>query len=454
MQFDEVVREGPLSFCQELLLYNELLSRVPPTVTRLVRIDGPLDVLSFTCASEAVIAAHEPLRTSWVWQQHEPVAHVKSNRNLPASTIVSDLEPEQDSVAVVAAALAPTGLAAICPPHLRHRIFRRRDSDHLWVFSGHHIAVDAISLKLYAETFRASYTRSPEVHLRTTSIEYARTQRTWLASDSAQAELLWWLRKLEPISREELPVRPPAKASDNWLERQELRLPIEVRSAVLRTARGEKSPPAAVFLAAYAQTVNRRLPRATHCVLTNVPVRNLEGATSTSGACYNSLPLVLAAEDSAAAAISTAANALFDALDQQGVPAPLINLACIRQGKPPLPDRVPVTFNVVDHPLSEFRLPGCRLWEVDLISLGPPAWGHSGPTVLRSNQTPVRPSMDWMVSLLPSSIVLTVEYNASYADREDISAILSEYEATLRRLCSALTQDVSAGDCGLVADWS
>jgi Condensation domain len=354
----------------------------------------------------------------------------------------------------VAAALSPSGLAAMNPPHLRHRIFRCGEDNHLWVFGAHHIAADAISLKLYAETFRLNYARAPDSSLRTTSIEYAQTQRAWLDSESAQEELVWWLRRLEPIPRGELPVRPPRQSSEVWLERQELRLSVEIRDAVLRAARSSRSPPAAVFLAAYAQTIDQRRHRSTHVVLTNVPSRNLAGAASTSGACYNTVPLLLAAADCASEAISAAANAIFDALDHQGVPAPLISLGCVRQGDLAITDRAPVTFNVIDHPLGDFRLPGCRLSEVELTSLEAPAWGYSGPMVLRSSKPPIRPSMDWLVSLLPSSVVLTVEYTPSYADREDVTSLLSEYEATLCRLCNEPVRDVFTGEPGIVADWT
>lgn len=454
MQTDHVIREGPLSFCQELLLFNEIFARCPPTVSRVAHIDGPLDIDAFRHAADTIIATHEPLRTTWAWRQGEPVAQVKSANNLPPSVTVADLVAESDPTVAVAAAVVPTLLAATRPPHMRHWIFRRGENDHLWVFAVHHMAADAISLKLYAETFCARYRRMSEVPTQTTSIEYAQTLRTWLESAEAQAELNWWLCKLEQIPRAEIPVRTPFEQSTVGLERQELRLPGTLRDAVVRTARSEHAPPAAVFLAAYAQVASERRDGSRPCVITNVPGRSLPGAASTTGACYNSVPLILSSAVSGSSAISAAANTLFDALDHQGVPAPLISLGAVRQGGLALPDRIPVSFNVIDHPLGDFRLSGCRLWEVDLATLGPPNWGYSGPTALRSGQTPIRPTMDWLVTILPTSVILTVEYTPSHSDREDVTALLAEYETALRGLCRMPANSVDPGNLGLIADWT
>ena len=454
MLLGESIREGPLTFCQELLLYSEIFTGRAPTVTRVARIDGPLDTKAFERAADATIAAHEPLRTTWAWRNDEPVAQIKSAKTLPSSTMMVDLALDSDTTALGAALAAPSRFGAMNPPHLRHWLYRRAEDNNLWCFSAHHMAVDAISLKLYGETFRATYQRSSDVPLSTTSIEYAQTQRTWLTTPAAQEELVWWLRKLGQLPSGKLPVRAPSTPSDVAFERQELRLPDAVRTAVVRAARRERVPPAAVFIAAYTQAVSQRSGVARHSVFMNLPGRSLFGAGSTSGACYNSVPFELVGATDASSAIAAAAEVLFEALDRQEVPAPLISLGCVRQGGAALSDRAPITFNVIDHPLSSFRLRGCRLWEVDLDTLGLPKWGHSGPILLQSGQAPTKPSMDWIVAILQSSVVLSVEYPPSYADREDVSSLLAEYENTLRILCGESAEVAPIGNAGLIADWS
>lgn len=454
MQFGPTIREGPLSFCQELLLYRELFSGCAPTITRVVRIEGPLDTGAFERAANETIDAHEPLRATWAWRGSKPIALVKCARNLTSAFRLVNSKDVTDLATGIVEALSATAVSASNPPHLRHWIFRRREQDHLWVFIGHHMAIDAMSLKLYADTFRSTYEGASKPVLRTTSIEYAQTLQDWLTTSVAQADLNWWLKKLEQLPRGDLPVASASSGSDVGIERQELRLPLSVRNSLLRRARRERAPSAAIFLAAYALTVEQRRNAESHCVFINVPGRNLTGAACASGASYNSVPLILTTASDTSATIAIAAEALFEVLDHQGVPAPLVSLACVRQGGIALPDRIPVTFNVIDHPLQSFRLPGCRLWEVELATLGPPVWGLSGPLALRSDQVPVRPSMDWLVSVLPTSVVVTVEYATHYADRMDVSAFLAEYEATLHQFCDGLEVGEDTIDAGLVADWT
>ncbi|REG50891.1 condensation domain-containing protein [Paraburkholderia sp. BL6669N2] len=454
MQNSDVTREGPLSFCQELLLFNEIFTGYPPAVSRVAHIDGPLDIDAFRRAADSTIAGHEPLRTTWTWRQGEPVAQVKSADSLPPSTTVTELAADSRGILEGLVAAVPTLLAAGRPPHMRHWLFRRSENDHIWMFATHHMAADAISLKLYAETFCSSYVRplsdSPKP---TTSIEYAQALRTWLDSSDAQAELNWWLCKLEAVPRVAIPVRPPVEQSNVSLERQELRLPTVLRNAVVQTARSNRAPLAAVFLATYAQVASNR--GAFPCVITNVPGRSLPGAASTSGACYNSVPLVLSSNVSDSTAISAAANTLFDALDHQNVPAPLISLGAVRRGGLALPDLIPVTFNVIDHPLKDFRLSRCRLWDFDLTTHGSTTLGYSGPTVLRFGKAPSKPTMDWTMCMLPESVVVTLEYSPCYADRKDVALLLASYEAALRSICRV--PDGATDDRGapiLIADWS
>ena len=217
------IRLGPLSFCQELLLYTELFAKRPPTVSRVVRIQGDLDFGRFERAAAAVVAAHEPLRSSWTWDQGVPLACVWSADRLEAPTELITINKASDSIGQIAAAASPAKYAAANPPLMRHALFRLDPKDHCWVFGVHHMAADAISLKLYAETFRDAYSGPAAASIPSSAIDYARIQRAWLGSTEAQAELEWWLPRLRQIPSARLPVHAPA-AGGSGLERQELRL--------------------------------------------------------------------------------------------------------------------------------------------------------------------------------------------------------------------------------------
>lgn len=453
-----IVRSGPMSFCQELLLFGELFEGCAPTISRLVRITGPLDVTAFNVAALSTLAEHEPLRSTWAWEDDEPISQVVDLQGLDSPVILATpglLGDAQATLAFVSGVLG--SFSSVNPPQMRHGLIPLGEQDHLWVFGVHHMAADAMSLKYYAETFSAAYVAAPGRTQPTGSIDYARVQRRWLASAEAQAQYDWWLRTLEDIDAQALAVRPAVTPSPHTMERQELRLSEGVRREIVQCARRHRVPFAAVPLAAFARTIRSRLPASGVSVFTNVPGRSLPGASTATGAFYNSVPLRLEAhEGQAERAVAAAAEALFQALDHQEVPVSLLSLGAARRGAMPLADRLPVSFNVVDHPLSAFSLPGCYLHEVDTPTLDAPQLGYSAPAPIQYAASPARALMNWLVCLLSVAVVISVEYSPNHSDPADVKAILGEFEAELVALVEAQTvaSTTKFGDQALVADWS
>ena len=150
-------QSGPLSFCQELLLYQEIFSGIPPTISRVATIRGSFDVPAFERAANATIKQHEPLRSTWEWRSGEPVCSILPFD--PALPSVSVLDCDAESLG--AASAGPMGMTGSGLPHMRHWLVRVCDNEHLWVFGAHHMAADAVSLKLYAETFCQAYAGLP-----------------------------------------------------------------------------------------------------------------------------------------------------------------------------------------------------------------------------------------------------------------------------------------------------
>lgn len=234
-------------------------------------------------ASQATVEAHEPLRSTWSWQNGEPMCQV-----LPADCIessVSILDQSTNPHAIFAATSTSTTMTSASPPHMRHGLLRRHEDDNLWAFATHHMAADAILLKHYAETFRVAYAGSVVRDAPTMSTAYALTQREWLRSPAAQAEFEWWLPRLTQIEASGLPVAPPRTAETVVLERQELRLSSHVRIAALNLVRSFRAPIAALFFAANARVCATR-GHPTTAIFINVPGRveqapddrNAEGA--------------------------------------------------------------------------------------------------------------------------------------------------------------------------------
>jgi hypothetical protein len=439
---------SPLSFCQELLLYQELFSGFPPTVSRIATIQGPLDLAAFKRGADMTLRQHEPLRSTWTWSSGEPVASLLPFD--PEAPSVTMLEREADGLA--AASAGPIGMTASKPPHMRHWLVPTGPDEHLWVFGVHHMASDAVSLKLYGETFRQAYAALPISDAPTTSAIYARAQRDWLRTPAAQADFEWWQRRLESIPAQAIPAAAASNPDFVAVERQELRIRIDADS-VIGAARVARVPVAALFLAAYAGTAAVRTGSPFTHVFTNLPGRSLRGAGSATGAFYNSVPVKLSGDDDLDTAVVETADALLEALDHQEVPVALLSLGAVERGGIPLAERFPVSFNVVDHPLGSFRLPGCRLLESDGTGLGRPRWGLTGPTPLGNGAPSVRAAMDWLVSVLPTSILVTLEYTPNFIDRADVEKLLSDYEGALCALFAEGPNSASK-EAGLIADWS
>lgn len=439
---------SPLSFCQELLLYQELFSGFTPTVSRIATIQGPLDIAAFKWAADMTLRQHEPLRSTWTWSSGEPVASLLPfDPEIAAVTMLN-----RDASSLAAASAGPIGMIASGPPHMRHWLVPIGPDEHLWVFGAHHMASDAVSLKLYGETFRRAYAGLPIDDGPTTSAIYARAQRDWLRTPAAQAEFEWWQRRLDGIPAQAIPAEASTDPDIVAVERQELRIQIDA-DFVIGAARAARVPVAALFLAAYARTTAVRTGSLSTHVFTNLPGRSLRGASSATGAFYNSVPVTLSGDDDLHTAVVETADALLEALDHQEVPVALLSLGAVERGGIALAERFPVSFNVVDHPLASFRLPGCRLLEFDGTGLGRPGWGLSDPTPLGNGAPTARAAMDWLVSVLPTSILVTLEYTPNFIDRADVMKLLTDYGKAISTLFAA-RPDLASEDAGLIADWS
>ncbi|WP_281406982.1 condensation domain-containing protein [Mesorhizobium sp. B1-1-1] len=454
MRSTPYIRTGPLSFCQELLLFTELSQSRAPMIARLVRIVGHLDIPAFERAVQATVTAHEPLRSICVWRSGEPVCQVMAPEDVEHSCRHEDLQSDTNVTSALQWAYGPANFSAGRAPQMRHCIIRVAEDVHLWAFGVHHISADAISLQRYAETFRQSYAGALNGLTLTTSIDYARVQRKWLSSVEAQAEYELWLRRLDAIGMEPMPVRASTSPSIVGRHRQELRIAVGGRDAVVRRAREWRVPPAALFLAAFARTVAARRVASSVAVFTNVPSRSLPGASTATGAFYNTVPLAVPVEaGDARSASSRAAGALFDALDHQEVPMALLSLGATRRGAVPLTKRIPISFNIVDHPLGNWHLPGCRLEDLDISTLDPVTWESGGAARLQEDEGSGCDSMDWLVTMLPSALVVAVEYDASLCDSDDVRSMLVAYRTEFRSFVEANHGD-DKGDAALVADWS
>jgi hypothetical protein len=173
-----------------------------------------------------------------------------------------------------------------------------------------------------------------------------------------------------------------------------------------------------------------------------------------TGAFYNTVPLIISTQaENGRVASTNAAEALFQVLERQEVPAPLLSLGASTNGAAPLAAKFPITFNVVDHPLAGFQLGGCSLREIDISTLERATWDSGAPTPLSTAHGLGRGSMDWLISVLPVALVIAVEYDADQCDADDLRSLMEAYG---EQVCAFVGSDnrERAGDPSLVVDWN
>ncbi|MEH1166758.1 amino acid adenylation domain-containing protein [Micromonospora sp. CPCC 205539] len=169
------------------------------------RLRGPLDVPALGAAVDALVARHEPLRTTLRLHDGDLVPVVQP----PGSGLlrVTDLTglagaAREAELTARLAAEAATPLDLAVGPVLRATLFRLADTEHVLVLTVHHVAVDEWSLRLAAAELAERYAagragRAPELpELPRSYQDWAADQRRWLAGPQAAAQRDWWRDRL------------------------------------------------------------------------------------------------------------------------------------------------------------------------------------------------------------------------------------------------------------------
>jgi len=185
----------------------------------------------------------------------------------------------------------------------------------------------------------------------------------------------------------------------------------------------------AATFAIFAKTVARRTGSAATSVVSLVGGRTLEGADKATGAFYNSIILTLdtrSAPDERSL-LNAAAAAVFQGWRRQEVPLGLVFEACGDRGRYNIMDELPITFNFIRHPLAEFRIPGCRMGELDSDSLEPVGNRKKHVRVMPNKAKHLPDTMTVVVCDLAHELRVTLDCPDERLDRPDVEDFLEEY---------------------------
>lgn len=170
-----------------------------------LRLRGRLDVGAFNRALAAVVARHEPLRTTTAFDK-EPIQLVSDF--VPCRVELTEVASEDEAVSLFGA-IAATRIPLDALPLWRIYLMRLPDGDHILGFVFHHIVVDGWSVFVFLADLGEAYGRAVSgqnpslVPLPYTYSDYCREERRLPGTSEFQDILAHW-RKLLPATLPEL----------------------------------------------------------------------------------------------------------------------------------------------------------------------------------------------------------------------------------------------------------
>jgi thioesterase domain-containing protein len=164
---------------------------------------GSLNIKALHSSLQELINRHDCLRTSFRLEGRELLQVVA--RDLRVDLPITDITSTPDYAVAYRLAKeeveAPFDLSKA--PLFRTRLIRDTATDHVLLFTMHHIITDAWSMQILAKELTALYTAfsagqpSPLTELPITYGDYSEWQHQWFETDKVQQQLTFWQEELE-----------------------------------------------------------------------------------------------------------------------------------------------------------------------------------------------------------------------------------------------------------------
>lgn len=192
-----------LSYNQRALWFLHQLSPESPAynINLAFRVLSPVDIATFEKSVQIFIDRHPSLRTTFTAQSGEPFQIIHAIQKAAFEYIdISDLTDGQIQQRIESAAKQPISLES--GPIFRTFLFRTSPTEHLFLFSVHHIVFDALSILLtlqeFGEIYRAESTGSElELpRLKATYIDFVDWQKEMLSDSMGQRLRAYWMETL------------------------------------------------------------------------------------------------------------------------------------------------------------------------------------------------------------------------------------------------------------------
>jgi amino acid adenylation domain-containing protein len=214
----------PLSFAQERLWFLAQFMPNSPlyNISRMVRLEGRLDLMALERVINEVIRRHEALRTRFEIEEGEPSQIIDPWE--PRELVVEDLtgltrEEKDQEVGRITREDAGTGFDLSRGPLLRVKVLKLEEDEHVLLYSMSHIVSDGWSTGILIGEVRLLYQAfiagepAPLAELPIQYADFAIWQRAYLQGERLRQEIEYWREQLVGIEDLQLPTdyaRPAA----------------------------------------------------------------------------------------------------------------------------------------------------------------------------------------------------------------------------------------------------
>jgi amino acid adenylation domain-containing protein len=372
----------PLSFAQQRLWF---LNQLEPGNTFYnmpvaVLLKGHLNVVALEHSLDALIQRHEALRTNFTTIAGEPVQVIAVDRkhNLSIEDLRHLSEPEQTQIMQhLADEEAQLPFNLVNDPLLRVCLLQLSDTQHVLLFTLHHIISDAWSLGVLIQEFAQAYTAfaaGDPLSLPRLPIQYADFavwQRQWLQGDVLETQLNYWQQQLKhapPLL--ELPTdrpRPPVQTFRGAY--QSLMLPKAILEGLRAVSRREDTTLFMTLLAAFKTLLYRYSGQTDLLVGSPIANRNCVEVEDIIGVFINTLVLRtdVSGNPSFRELLAQVRKTTLEAYAHQDLPFERLVEELQLERNLSYNPLFQVMFQLQNVPMSDLKLPGLTLRSLEAV---------------------------------------------------------------------------------------
>ncbi|MCC6499597.1 MAG: amino acid adenylation domain-containing protein [Anaerolineales bacterium] len=257
----------PLSFAQRRMWVLDQLEPGNPAynLSVSIRLRGHLRMDALTNSVAEIIRRHETLRTTFIMMDDEPAQVIHAPFTLPVPIVIIQPEQEPELPRLIHEETSQLFDLSKMPP-VRAKLLKLDDTDHVLVFTFHHIISDGWSLQVFIRELRSLYQsfvnkQTPLLpDLPVQYVDFVHWQDEWLQGDALDSQLSYWKEQLAaPLPMLNLPAdyaRPKVQTFHG--ARTSLTLSEPLSSALKELSRQESSTLFMTLLAAFSVLLYRQ----------------------------------------------------------------------------------------------------------------------------------------------------------------------------------------------------